>query len=138
MDSNLTRLCAISGNHDLSQSEVADVLQNEVSYVRRVIQRGLMEAQRLQGRRSAHRVRIPRASVVRYLFRISTGDRSVILASIKTLCPQYLPAVQDLIKGEEPKGEEAVTPDNVIPMHGPRTKRPAKDPYEGHPMLFSA
>lgn len=129
MDSDLARLCALPGTHDLSLNEAAEVLQVSTSYIQRVQRRGLLEAKRYQGRGdTAHRVRIPRAAIVRYLVKISSGDKSVILAAIAAQCPQYLHAAQ----GTEP------APSNVIPMHGPRTKRPLKDPYAGHPQLFSA
>ncbi len=129
MDSDLARLCAMPGTHDLSLNEAAEVLQVSTSYIQRVQRRGLLEAKRYQGRGdTAHRVRIPRAAIVRYLVNISSGDKSVILAAVAAQCPQYLHAAQ----GTEPM------PSNVIPMHGTRKSRPAKDPYAGHPQLFSA
>ena len=129
MDSDLARLCALPGTHDLSLNETAEVLQVSTSYIQRVQRRGLLEAKRYQGRGdTAHRVRIPRAAVVRYLVNISSGDKSVILSAIAAQCPQYLHAAQ----GTEP------TPSNVIPMHGARKQRLIKDPYAGHPQLFSA
>lgn len=104
----------------------------------------VLEVKRHEGRGHGHsqRIRIPRASVVRYLVRISSGDKSVILAAIKEQCPQYLPAVADMVPGAA-----AVTmPTNVISMtekrgRGDQEKRGAKQPKPEHPgqlFLFSA
>lgn len=128
MDSDLSRLCAIPGTHDLSLTEVAEVLQVSESFVQRSIRHGRMEVKRYQGRgQTAHRVRIPRASVVRYLVNISSGDKSVILSSIAAQCPQWLPAAQQPIPGA------ASTPENVVCIKMGKTT-PAEHP--GQLLLF--
>jgi len=135
MDPDLTRLCAIPGNDDLTTGQAEEVLQLSRNTLQRLTSGNTpkIETKRHDGRGdgSKSRVRIPRAAVVRYLVMSSRGERAVILAAIKAQCPQYLPAVADLMPGA------AALPSNVIPMH-PRTKRHTKDPYEGHPQLFTA
>lgn len=136
MDSDLTRLCAIPGTHDLSIPEVAaDVLQISPSSMHRIIRSGKMEVKRHEGRgRCALRVRIPRASIVRYLVRISSGDRTVILSAVAAQCPHYLPAVRDLMAGSAAH-HDAASPSNVIPM--PRKRRSPPEPFPDHPRLFA-
>lgn len=154
MDPDLTRLAAISGDHDLSLAEVCEVLQVSPQTVSRLVNgRGhaTLEAKRHAGRGEgrAPKIRVPRAAVVRYLVRITTGDKAAILAAIEQQCPQYLPAVQDLahempqvptwLQGRR-STPAAALPANVIPMRSTR-KRPQApvampDPFAGHPDLF--
>lgn len=135
MDSDLTRLCAIPGTHDLSQTEAAEVLQVSVSYIQRAIAKGFIQVKRLQARgQHAHRCRIPRASIVRYLADMSTGDKSVILACIAAQCPQWLCAAQGLPQTQPPS--------NVIQLSDHTGRKPRKQgPTAEHPdqlQLFSA
>lgn len=128
MDSDLTRLCAIPGTHDLSLTEVADVLQVSQSFVQRSIRRGRLEVKHYHGRgEKAHRVRIPRASVVRYLVNISSGDKSVILAAIAVQCPQWLHAAQ------VPTPTAAEMPANVIPFRKTRRRGDTETGRQEHP-----
>jgi hypothetical protein len=131
MDSDLSRLCQMPGNHDLSMNEAAEVLQVSECYVQRAVRKGLIEVKRYQARgTSKHgRVRIPRASVVRYLVNISTGDKGVILAAIAAQCPQWLAAAQGV-----------PLPSNVIPMTETRrqARHTAKPEHPGQLFLFSA
>jgi hypothetical protein len=99
----------------------------------RIIRRGMMEVKRHEGRgRCALRVRIPRAAIVRYLVKISSGDRTVILSAVAAQCPHFLPAVRDLMQG----GGREPAPANVIPMTNTK-QRPCKDPFPDHPRLFA-
>lgn len=136
MDPDLTRLCAIPGNDDLTRPEAAHVLVLSEKSVDRLIMAGKLEAKRHEGRGEADkgRVRIPRAALVRYLVRRSTGDRAAILSAVKAQCPQYLPAVADLMPG----AQAVSLPANVIPMPGARRARPHTDKFAGHPDLFGA
>jgi hypothetical protein len=55
---------------------------------------------------------------------------------VKALCPQYLPAIADLLPG----AAAVQLPANVIPMHGSR-KRPASPTHpdlSDHPDLFAS
>lgn len=83
------------------------------------------------GRPIRHRSVIAAAALLTYVVRITSGDKTVILDAISKRFPQHL-ALCNRVAGLAP------LPSNVIPMHGPRLKRPAKDPYEGHPQLFTA
>jgi hypothetical protein len=136
MDPDLTRLCAIPGNDDLTTGQVEEVLQLSRNTLQRLTggHEPKIETKRHDGRGdgSRPRVRVPRAAVVRYLVKHSRGDRAVILAAIKTQCPQFLPAVADLLPAA------AVSlPNNVIPMHGRRSKAATPQAFD-HPDLFSA
>lgn len=130
MDPDLARLTAIPGTHDLSIPEVAAVLQVSCDTVERAIHKGALEAKRHagRGRGYAMRPRITRAALIRYLVRITTGDKAALLASIASQCPEYLRVAQGL-------GEQQL-PENVIPMR--RGRRRAGDPFAGHPDLFAA
>ncbi len=132
MDPDLTRLCAIPGNDDLTCPQVEDILQLSRNSVQRLTTQGRIEIKRHAGRGQAEkgRVRIPRAAIVRYLVLRSGGDRAVILAAVRTQCPHYLPAVADLLPGAAP----ATRPANVIPMRG-RRARAESSSFE-HPDLF--
>jgi hypothetical protein len=55
----------------------------------------------------------------------------VILAAIKAQCPQFLPAVADLMPG----AAAVQLPSNVIPMHGRQRTKTAPPSFE-HPDLF--
>lgn len=128
MDPDLQRLCAIPGHDDLSYDQVAHVMQVHQTTVARLVVGQKLESKRHHGRGTGKqsRVRISRAAVVRYLVRQSTADRAVIIAAIKEQCPQYLPAIADLVSGS------AELPKNVIPMDGqPRQHRHKAD--EWHP-----
>lgn len=131
MDPDLTRLCAIPGNEDLTTFQVEEIMQISRNSLQRLVSNQLIETKRheIRGEGKKSRVRIPRAAVVRYLVISSRGDRAVILAAIKAQCPQYLPAVADLMPGA------AHLPDNVIPMHGTKAKRtkPTHKPETWHP-----
>lgn len=147
MDPDLARLCAISGDHDLSLAEVCEVLQVSMQTASRLVNgRGhaTLEAKRHAGRGAgrAPKIRVPRAALVRYLVSISTGDKAAILSAIAQQCPQYLPAVQQLTAPapwRQPTPTAAL-PANVIPMQRQRRHRavvlPMPDPYAGHPDLF--
>lgn len=134
MDPDLTRLCAIPGNDDLDPKAVEDVLDLKRNSVQRLVSRNRIESKRLElgGNGIKSRVRIPRAAVVRYLVISSRGDRAVILAAIKAQCPQYLPAVADLMPGA------AALPANVIPMHqGSGAKKAKAHAPKEHPDQLS-
>lgn len=98
MDPDLARLCAIPGHYDLSAAEVAEVIQVDARTVRRMVQRGRLEAKLHQGRGDGKetRMRFTRLSVVLYLVRVSSGDRAAILGSISLQCPEYLKLAQAL------------------------------------------
>jgi len=131
MDPDLTRLCAIPGNDDLTSFDLGHVLQVGRTAVGRMIKAEKIETKRpeARGNGSKSRVRIPRAAVVRYLVQHSRGERAVILAAIKAQCPQYLPAVADLLPAAA-----ASLPSNVIPMHGRQRAKAAAQ--IDHPDLF--
>lgn len=132
MDPDLTRLCAIPGNDDLDPKAVEDVLLLSRNSVQRLVSHNRIESKRceLRGDGSKSRVRIPRAAVVRYLVISSRGERAVILAAIKEQCPQYLPAVADLMPGA------AALPANVIPMTGRKRAKQPKPEHPGQLFLF--
>lgn len=145
MDPALSRLCAIPGDRDLTIAEARAVLDVSRNFIQRLTspdrpgkpQKHKLEVKRYPGRGDdiQTRVAVPRASIVRYIVQAYSGERTVILTAIKTLCPHYLPAVLDLIPGAAP------LPANVVSINEgrkPRAKRPVKDPFEGHPMLFTA
>jgi len=133
MDPDLTRLCAIPGNDDLTTGQAEDVLQLSRNTLQRLTSGNSpkIETKRHDGRGdgSKSRVRIPRAALVRYLVISSRGERAVILAAIKAQCPQYLPAVADLMPGS------AVTalPANVIPFHKTRRRGDPETGRHEHP-----
>lgn len=134
MDPDLARLCSIEGDHDLTAAEVEFVLDLKERTVRRMIRKGKIEAKRYDagGDGDQRRIRVARRAVVNYLLKITTGDKAALLADIAAQCPQYLPAEQKAA---------APLPPNVVPIsegRKPRAKRPVKDPFEGHPMLFTA
>lgn len=138
MDPDLTRLCQIPGNEDLTSTDLEHILQVGRTCVQRMIMMEKIEVKRPEARGdgSRSRIRIPRAAVVRYLVKHTHGDRAVILASVKALCPQYLPAIADLLPG----AAAVQLPHNVIPMHGTR-KRPAsptQPDLSDHPDLFAS
>jgi hypothetical protein len=132
MDPDLSRLCAIPGNDDLTTMQVEEVLQLSPHSVRRLTtgQSPRIECKRHEGRGdgSRPRIRVPRAAVVRYLVLHSRGDRVAILSAIKTQCPQYLPAVADLLPG----AAAVQLPSNVIPITS-GTRKAAKAAPTEHP-----
>ena len=131
MDPDLARLCAIPGDYDLTCAQASEVLQVSRQTMQRLVGSAKIETKRHEGRGCGKqlRVRIPRASLVRYLAKHYTGERAVILAAIKSQCPQYLPAVADLMPGTQ-----APLPANVIPIERGHRARPAKSkPDEWHP-----
>lgn len=140
MDPALSRLCAIPGDDDLTCAEAQAVLKASRNFMQRLVSpdkpgkrpmRHKLEVKRYEGRGEGvqSRVHVPRASLVRYIAQSYSGDRRVILAAIKAQCPQFLPAVLDLIPGALP------LPSNVIPIRG--HKRKPKDPHADHPLLFA-
>lgn len=136
MDPDLSRLCSIEGDHDLTAAEVEHVLGLKERTVRRMVIKGKIEAKRYDagGDGNQRRIRISRQAVVNYLLKITTGDKTALLSAIAAQCPQYLPAAQGL------KSEPAPLPPNVVPISEgtkPRHKKPLGDPYADHPRLFA-
>jgi hypothetical protein len=130
MDPDLTRLCAIPGNDDLTSFDLEHVLQVGRTAVGRMIKAEKIETKRpeARGNGSKSRVRIPRAAVVRYIVKSSRGDRVAILSAIKAQCPQFLPAVADLLPG----AAAVQLPSNVIPITS-GTRKAAKAALTEHP-----
>ena len=137
MDSDLTRLCAIPGHDDLTCAQVEDVLQLSSHSIQRLVSNGVIETKRHAGRGMGRkpRVRITRAAVVRYLVQHCSGDRAVILAAVRTQCPQYLPAVADLTgsKAADLSASASAQPSNVILMTGAKRPRKPTGPAPDHP-----
>jgi hypothetical protein len=133
MDPDITRLCSIPGNDDLTTNQVEYVLDVRERSVRRMIRKGNLEAKRYDaGGTGEHgRLRVSRQAVVNYLLRITTGDKTALLSAIAERCPQYLPKAQP---------PAAPLPANVVDINElrkARPKRPTPDPYADHPLLFA-
>ncbi len=129
MDPDLRRLLKTDPRQDLAVQDVAGILKIHEATVKRLVERGVIEAKRHQGRGNGKRlaIRISHEAVLVYLVKICTGDRAALFHSIKSYCPQWLELAQ---KAAGLHTHEAKPATAQAPLK--KVSKPTEDPLQGH------
>lgn len=134
----IAKLAAMGGDGCLSSREAAYVLDVTDRTVQRAVSLGKLEAVRPEGQGHGVRggIRIPRAAVIAYLVKRTTGDRAALMSAIERAMPRYLDLAKSAAGGMRPLPANAIDGIAAFKAAAAKKRKPA-DIAPGHPDLFA-
>lgn len=104
----------------LTSKQLAEALQAHESTIARAVQGGKIEGTKMniRGNGATMRYRITKAAAIRWLWRSTNSDRTVLRAAIDAECPELLPFLDGSLQANAEAEAEAMRQASKRPRRG--------------------